>query len=172
MKKNKVIGLVVIAAMVMGASITAFAGFTPKYKPLSESGYNGVPEVKVTLSDSTKEGINKSVEEAVKNLDIKLLKTPNIISSKYIHAGYKDQLFVCWDKVEDATSYEILVKKPDGSTHTYTSNYPLLIVYREDDGFISDCITSGTVKVRAVKDNGALYSLWTKEITISCNNTH
>ena len=74
-----------------------------------------------------------------------------------------------WNEVEDATSYEIIVKKPDGTEHTYTSTGTSLIVNKGSDEFMTECVMGGTVKVRAVKGGGEAYSMWTEEDTISCN---
>lgn len=168
MKKKLVVAILTTAA-VMGTSMTAFAGFTPKYKPLSKYGYTGVPKITVTLSDGIKNAVSKSAEESVKNLDIKLLNTPVINESTYIHE--EECLKVSWNSVNEATSYEIKVKKSDGSEYTYTSNSTSLIVSKGDDDFIIGCF-EGTVKVRAVKNDGALYSLWTEEAVITCDSTH
>lgn len=169
MKKRTL--LPILLATVMGTSMTAFAA-TPMYKPLSEYGYTGVPNIKVTLPDSTKDAINNAVDEAVKDLDIKFLTTPTITECRYIHSYgyyYPSRLQIRWGEVEDATSYEIIVKKSDGTVCTYTSNYNSLSINEGEDDFITGCVMGGTVKVRAVKGNGSLYSLWTEENTIACN---
>lgn len=169
--KKRALLSVLLAGTILGTSMTAFAA-TPSYKPLSEYGYTGVPNIKIVLPDSVKESINKQVQESVKDLDIKFLDTPEITECRYIHgkAFYdKNRLQIRWDEVEDATSYEIVVTKKDGDKHTYTSNYNSLIVEKGKDKFMTDCVMGGTVKVRAVKDDGAMYSLWTEEDTIACN---
>ena len=170
MKKRTLLPIL-LATTVMGTSMTAFAA-TPMYKPLSEYGYTGVPNIKVTLPDSTKNAINNAVDEAVKDLDIKFLTTPTITECRYIHSYgyyYPSRLQIRWGEVEDATSYEIIIKKTNGTERTYTSNYNSLIVNEGEDDFITCCVMGGTVKVRAVKGNGSLYSLWTEENTIACN---
>lgn len=170
MMKKRLLPILLTLA-VIGINTTALAA-TPMYKPLSEYGYTGVPDITVTLPDNAKDAVNNAVDEAVKDLDIKFLSTPSINECRYVHSYgyyYPSRLQVRWNEVEDATSYEIIVKKPDGTEHTYTSNYSSLIVTEGKDDFIVECVNGGTVKVRAVKDNGAVYSLWTGENTISCN---
>lgn len=100
------------------------------------------------------------------------LKLPKITENRYIHgkAFYdKDRLQVTWNEVDEATSYEIAVKKKDGTEKTYTSSYNALVINKNDDDFITGCVMGGIVKVRAVKDDGTAYSLWTEEDRISCN---
>lgn len=61
-KKYTVIAL--ITALVMACSIVAQAGFTPKY----ESHIPEIPEVKVELSDATKEAIDQAVKQQIEKM--------------------------------------------------------------------------------------------------------
>ena len=56
--------LVTVIALVIAICSTApcFA-ITPPYKPLSEYGYNGVPEIKIELPDDMKAGVDAAVQE-------------------------------------------------------------------------------------------------------------
>lgn len=171
---KKLMALLLTMVIITGVCTTSYAA-TPSYNPLIDYGYTGVPEINtddIELPDAVKDAIARDVKERVKNLDIKLLTTPQITENRYIHGRVfwdKNRLQVRWNAVDEATSYEIKVKKKDGSEKTYTSTYTSLIVNKNEDDFITDCVMGGTVKVRAVKDDGALYSLWTDEDTIACN---
>ena len=109
----------------------------------------------------------------VDNIDVAFITTtPVITENRFIHskAFYeKTRLQVRWKEVENATSYEILVTKQDGTEHTYTSTGTSLTVNKGSDDFMTECVMGGTVKVRAVKGDGEAYSMWTEEDTISCN---
>lgn len=76
-KAKKIIVMSLATTMLLGSTLTAHAA-TPQYKPLSEYGYTGVPKITVKLPDSYQTGISNAVEDAVKDLDIKLLNTPTI----------------------------------------------------------------------------------------------
>lgn len=168
--KKKLLLPILLTVSILGTSMTSLA-CSPTYKPLGIK----FPNIKVELSDSVKKAVEKAVEDAVKDLDIKLLSTPKITECRYIHSRAiwdPNRLVVRWDEVEDATSYEIMVTKADGTSRTYTSNYTSLIVDKNEDDFITGCPKPATVKVRAVKDDGALYSLWTEEDDVACNAIH
>ena len=167
MKKKLLMTL--FMATILGSSMTVSAGFTPMYKPASVK----IPEIHVELSDGVKDAVEKAAKDAVDNIDVTFITTtPVITENRFIHskAFYeKTRLQVRWKEVENATSYEILVTKQDGTEHTYTSTGTSLIVNKGSDDFMTECVMGGTVKVRAVKGDGEAYSMWTKEDTISCN---
>lgn len=158
---KKFIALLTVLTFVFSFSLQSYA-VTPAIK---------IPSIKIPgispdweLPVSIQMDINKMLEGK--------LKLPKITENRYIHgksSWNKDRLQIVWNKVDEATSYEIVVKKKDGTEKTYTSSYNALVINKNDDDFITGCIMGGTVKVRAVKDNGAMYSLWTEEDTISCN---
>ena len=85
-KAKKIIVMSLATTMLLGSTLTAHAA-TPQYKPLSEYGYTGVPNITVKLPDSYQTGISNAVEDAVKDLDIKLLNTTTITRATYIHSN-------------------------------------------------------------------------------------
>ena len=178
--KKRLLATILTVVVVLGTNMTVFA-VTPQYKPLSEYGYTGVPEIKIDIFEQypgLKDTIDEQVKEEVK--DIKLLAIPEITEATYHHKtvyyGDTNRLQVRWNAVDDATSYEIVVTKSDGTSRTYTSNYTSLIVKKGSDDFITECTNqngkSAKVKVRAVKNDGEDYSLWTDDKTVSCNSIH
>ena len=63
-KKVKVfVALLMVMTLTLGVTTTAFA-VTPKYKPLSEYGYTGVPDIDVKIPEEYQAGIDKAAEEA------------------------------------------------------------------------------------------------------------
>lgn len=158
---KKFIALLTVLTFIFSFSVQSYA-VTPAIKIPSTK----VPGISPSweLPDSIKMDINKLLEGK--------LKIPKITENRYIHGrAYwdKDRLQVRWDAVDEADFYEIIVKKKDGTEKTYTSSYTALVINKNDDEFITGCVMGGTVKVRAVKDDGAVYSLWTEEDTIACN---
>ena len=153
--------LLIAFALTVSLSITSYA-VTPAIK---------LPTVKIPgISPSWElpESIKMDIEKLIEGK----LKIPKITENRYIHGrAYwdKDRLQVRWDAVDEADFYEIIVKKKDGTEKTYISSYNVLVINKNDDDFITGCVMGGTVKVRAVKDDGSVYSLWTEEDRISCN---
>lgn len=172
---KKYIALLLTVTMILSMSMTVFAR-TPQY----DVDMPEIPEIHVELPDEYKESIDKSVQEHLKDLDIKLLATTEITKATYIHFGLKSRLQIEWNDVDGATSYEIKITKPDGTEHTYTSKEPRLIVKTRNDKFIKGCPKqkigskweAAKVKVRAVKNDGEVYSLWSEEEPIGCNVIH
>ena len=181
-KAKKIIVMSLATTMLLGSTLTAHAA-TPQYKPLSEYGYTGVPKITVKLPDNCQTGVSNAVEDAVKDLDIKLLNTTTITRATYIHSNVfysKSRVNIQWDAVDGATSYEIKITKADGTEHIYTTENNWLTVNQASDEFVTGCLKqkvgtnweSATVAVRAVKDNGSIYSLWSEKAAISCNAIH
>lgn len=55
----------VLSAVIFTGTCTTSNAATPLYKPLSEYGYTGVPEIHVELSDEVNKSIEKVAEKAV-----------------------------------------------------------------------------------------------------------
>lgn len=103
------------------------------------------------------------------------LDTPQITDASYRHNGVysflPDHLRVHWTEVEGADHYEVLVTKKDGTSKTYTESVPSLLRCGKDDVFLSECISGGTVSVRAVDKSGNV-SGWSEPEEISHNQLH
>lgn len=175
---KKVILSFLLAALIIIQAVPVFA-VTPTYKP---------PKIpKIELSEESKDVIRKAVEDYMKdfdfNFEIKLLDVPNITECKYYHSKafwYPERLQIRWSAVPDATSYEVKIIKPDGTEKIYTETTTTLCVNKGDDEFLSSCVKqkidgkwrTGTVSIRAVKNDGELYSMWSQPQNISCNSLH
>lgn len=161
-------------ALTMMISANAFA-CSPLYKPLSEYGYTGVPDVEVELSDEAKASINNAVQDYISKM---VLDMPEINSAIYWHKNYfirKSNLVIAWKPVEDATSYKVEITKPDGTKRTYETINTYLVLNEGSDEFITGCfeqededrVKYATVRVRAYGDNET-FSPWSDVAEISC----
>lgn len=161
-------------ALTMMISANAFA-CSPLYKPLSEYGYTGVPDVEVELSDEAKVSIGNAVQDYISKM---VLDTPEIKRATYWHKNYfirKSNLVIAWKPVEDATSYKVEITKPDGTKRTYETINTYLVLSEGSDEFITGCfehededrVKYATVRVRAYGDNET-FSPWSDVAEISC----
>lgn len=161
-------------ALTMMISTTALA-CSPLYKPLSEYGYTGVPDVEVELSDEAKVSIGNAVQDYISKM---VLDMPEIKSATYWHKNYfirKSNLVIAWKPVEDATSYKVEITKPDGTKRTYETINTYLVLSEGSDKFITGCfkqededrVKYATVRVRAYGDNET-FSPWSDVAEISC----
>lgn len=166
--KRRFLIVAILTMSILGSTMSVSA-VTPR---LSTPPSITIPKITVTLPDGVKDSVKNYVDN---NVHINLLTTPTISKCTYVHSNafyQKNRLQVEWNSVEDATSYEVLVTKKDGTEHTYKTTSTHLIVNKGSDNFVDDCMNGGTVKVRAVKNDNEVYSLWTNAMTISCNTLH
>ena len=160
-KIKKATAILLTGIILSGTGVNAYA-VTPQYRP---------PQ-----TDFTIEGIVDAVKDYLKDNPISItnLDATEITECIYRHSkAFYDQtrLQVRWSGVKNADYYEIKVTKTNGNSNTYMSDYSSLIVKEKSDDFITDCMRSGKVKVRAVSADGK-YGEWSKEETISCNSLH
>lgn len=162
-------------ALTMMISANALA-CSPLYKPLSEYGYTGVPDVEVELSDDAKVSIGNAVQDYISKM---VLDMPEVNSAIYWHKNYfvrKSNLIVTWKPVEDATSYKVEITKPDGAKKEYETINTYLIVSEGADDFVTDCMKQenedgvqyATVRVRAYGDNET-FSPWSNWVNVGCS---
>lgn len=157
-KKHSVIAL--IMALVMACSMVAQAGFTPRY----EVDMPDIPEVKVELSDATKEAIDRAVKQQLEKM---VLEQPVITSASYWQSTQRYAIAtIAWDKVEDATSYKIEIAKADGTSKTYESQYNILSACNYNDEFVLPDLDGATVRVRAYGEDKT-YSMWSETVEIN-----
>ena len=158
-------------ALLFGATTNTFA-VTPQY----HSWVPKIPEITWdSLSDESKDIINDVVNDAVGDIDfdINALSIPTIREATYHHGKFfydRTRLQIRWDEVIDADHYEVRVVKSDGTSRIYETFNTSLFVYCGSDNFITECVRSGKVEVRAC--NGDMLSKWSSKKTISCNSFH
>lgn len=168
--KKKIIAMITATVMTIGMTTTAFA-VTPQY-------HSWVPKIPTitwdSLSDESKEIINDAVKDIVGNIDFDVtLSSPKISEATYHHGRYfydGTRLQIRWGKVTDADHYEVRVTKIDGTSKVYKTTNTSLFVYEGSDDFITGCVRSGKVEVKAYGDN--CYSAWSDPETITCNSFH
>lgn len=149
-------------ALVMACSMVAQAGFTPRY----DVDMPDIPEVKVELSDATKEAIDQAVKQQLEKM---VLEQPVITSASYWQSTQRYEYAIAtiaWDKVEDATSYKIEITKPDGTAKTYKSQYNILSACNYNDEFVLPDLDGATVRVRAYGEDNT-YSMWSDTVEIN-----
>lgn len=173
MKKfTKLFAITMALTMMISANALACS---PLYKPLSEYGYTGVPDVEVELSDEAKVSIGNAVQDYISKM---VLDTPEIKSATYWHTNYfirNSNLVIAWKPVEDATSYKVEITKPDGTKRTYETINTYLVLSEGSDEFITGCfeqededrVKYATVRVRAYGYNET-FSPWSDVAEISC----
>lgn len=158
--KNKHTVIALIMALVMACSMVAQAGFTPRY----DVDMPEIPEVKVELSDATKEAIDQAVKQQLEKM---VLEQPVITSASYWQSTQRYAIAtIAWDKVEDATSYKIEITKADGTSKTFESQYNIMSACSYNDEFVLPDLDGATVRVRAYGEDKT-YSMWSDTVEIN-----
>ena len=150
-KKHTVIAL--IMTLVMACSMTAQAGFTPRY----DVDMPKIPDIHVELPDSTKDAIDQAVQ---KQLEKMVLSQPVIINAYHWHTRYSSGLYVAWKPVNGATSHKVEITKQDGTTATYDTQYNWLYLYNLGN------LDGATVTIRAYGEDET-YSPWSEPVEIA-----
>ena len=165
MRKKRIVALVL--ALLFACSMSAQAGFTPKY----EIDMPEIPDIHMELSDELKEEVNQAAQKQIEKM---ILVKPAIINATCWHCRYFypyiNNLIISWESVEGATSYKIEVTDASGTrTKEVTKNY--LILTEGEDDFFPGCMDTEdvrpTVRVRAYGENET-YSPWSDVVYIGC----
>ncbi|MGN8944791.1 hypothetical protein ACTNEF_06755 [Bariatricus sp. HCP28S3_E4] len=163
--KNKLI-LALVLALLSACSMTARAGFTPRY----EVDMPEIPEVKAELSDEVKEAVNNAAQKQIEKM---ILDKPAIINATCWHCRYfypyKNKLIISWESVEGATSYKVEITDASGTrTKEVTTNY---LILSEGSDFYPSCMDTEdvhpTVRVRAYGEDET-YSMRSDVTEIRC----
>lgn len=121
-KKVKVfVALLMVMTLTLGITSTAFA-CTPQYKPLSEYGYTGVPNVEVKIPEEYQAGIDKAVDEAVKeflgqeNVSDKygdyqslMIKPELVLTKNEFNSNGERHIKINWKHISGADEYRIYI---------------------------------------------------------------
>lgn len=164
-KKKRIVALVL--ALVFACSMSAQAGFTPKY----EIDMPEIPDIHVELSDDLKEAVNQAAQKQIEKM---ILDKPVIINATCWHCRYfypyKNKLIISWEEVEGATSYKVEVTDVSG-TRTKEVAATYLILTEGNDDFFPACMDTEdvhpTVRIRAFGDDET-YSMWSDTVEIGC----
>lgn len=152
-KKHTVIAL--IMTLVMACSMTAQAGFTPRY----DVDIPEIPDIHVELPDATKDAIDQAVQQQLEKMT---LDRPVITNAYHWQTRYYSGLCVAWNPVDGATSHKVEITKADSTVLTYDARYNWLYLYNVGD------LTGATVRVRAFGENET-YSLWSEPVDVACS---
>lgn len=165
MKKiRKLTAALLTGIILVGASVNAYA-VTPQYRP---------PQTDFTIEEIV-DAVKDYLKDNPIDIDISGAKMdkPKITQAIYYHKKLfysKARLQVRWGEIPESDYYEIKITKTNGESKVYETSNTSLFVYNGSDEFIKDCVRSGKVEVKAVKDNAK--SDWSDAVTISCNSLH
>ena len=164
--RNKLI-VALVLTLLLACSMTAQAGFTPRY----DVDMPEIPDIHVELSDELKEAVNQAAQKQIEKM---ILDKPAIINATCWHCRYfypyKNKLIISWEEVEGATSYKVEVTDASGTrTKKVTNNY--LILAEGNDDFFPACMDTEelhpTVRVRAYGEDET-YSMRSDAVEICC----
>lgn len=166
MRKIKKLVAIMCAVMVAVSCAMPALACTPPLKP----PHIDIPEIEVKIDDKLQDAIDAA---AKKFLEKNVLEKPSVKYTSYIKrtSGYGTYgcLSVQWDKVDNATHYEVMVTKTDGTTKTYTTSYNAFVRANYYDEFLKDGLENATVRVKAYGENET-FSLWSDNMVVTTYN--
>lgn len=165
MRKMKKLLAVLTATLTLTCAVPTMACTPPLNPPKVE-----IPEITVKIDDKLQEAMDAA---AKKFLEKNVLEKPVVKYASYIKRtsryGTYGCLSVSWDKVDNATSYEVIVIKADGTKKTYTTSYNTLVRANYFDEFLADGMDGATIRVKAYGENET-FSLWSDEVDVDQYN--
>lgn len=162
MKKIKKLVVIMCAVMVAVSCAVPTMACTPPLNP----PHVEIPEIEVKIDDKLQSAIDAA---AKKFLEKNVLEKPSVKYTSYIKRETRYGTYGClsvqWDKVDNATHYEVMVTKTDGTTKTYTTSYNAFVRanYYEDE------LENATVRVKAYGENET-FSLWSDNVVVTTYN--
>ena len=164
-KMKKLLATVLTATLTLTCAVPTMACTPPLNPPKVE-----IPEITVKIDDKLQEAMDAA---AKKFLEKNVLEKPVVKYASYIKRtsryGTYGCLSVSWDKVDNATSYEVIVIKADGTKKTYTTSYNTLVRAKYFDEFQADGMDGATIRVKAYGENET-FSLWSDEVDVDQYN--
>lgn len=164
-KMRKLLATVLLVALTLKCAVPTMA-CTPPLKPPKID----IPEINVKLDDKMQAAIS---EVAKKFIEKNTLDKPVIKYASYIKRTSRYGTYGCmsvqWDKVDNATSYEVLVIKPDGTKKTYTTSYNTLVRANYFDEFLTEGMENVAVRVKAYGEDET-FSLWSDSKNVTMYN--
>lgn len=166
MKKIKKLVTIMCAVMVAVSCAVPALACTPPLKP----PHIDIPEIEVKIDDKLQDAIDAA---AKKFLEKNVLEKPSVKYTSYIKRTSRYGTYGClsvqWDKVDNATHYEVMVTKTDGTTKTYTTSYNAFVRANYYDEFLKDGLENATVRVKAYGENET-FSLWSDNVVVTTYN--
>lgn len=164
-KMKKLLATVLLATLTLAYAVPTMACTPPLNPPHVE-----IPEIEVKIDDKLQDAIDAA---AKKFLEKNVLEKPSVKYTSYIKRETRYGTYGClsvqWDKVDNATHYEVMVTKTDGTTKTYTTSYNTFVRANYYDEFLKDGLENATVRVKAYGENET-FSLWSDNVVVTKYN--
>lgn len=160
-KMRKLLATVLLATLTLTCAVPTMACTPPLNPPKID-----IPEITVKIDDKLQDAIDAAAKEF---LEKNVLEKPSVKYTSYIKRTSRYGTYGClsvqWDKVDNATHYEVMVTKTDGTTKTYTTSYNAFVRanYYEDE------LENATVRVKAYGENET-FSLWSDNVVVTTYN--
>lgn len=164
-KMRKLLATVLLATLTLTCAVPTMACTPPLNPPHVE-----IPEIEVKIDDKLQSAIDAA---AKKFWEKNVLEKPSVKYTSYIKRTSRYGTYGClsvqWDKVDNATHYEVMVTKTDGTTKTYTTSYNAFVRANYYDEFLKDGLENATVRVKAYGVDET-FSLWSDEVDVDQYN--
>lgn len=164
-KMKKLIAVVLMAVLTLACAVPTMACTPPLNPPKVE-----IPEITVKIDDKLQDAMDAAAKEF---LEKNVLEKPSVKYTSYIKRTSRYGTYGClsasWNKVDNATSYEVEVTKSDGTKKTYTTSYNALVRANYYDEFLKDGLENATVRVKAYGENET-FSLWSDNVVVTTYN--
>ena len=164
-KMKKLIAVVLMAVLTLACAVPTMA-CTPSLKP----PHIDIPEIEVKIDDKLQDAIDAA---AKKFLEKNVLEKPSVKYTSHIKRETRYGTYGClsvqWDKVDNATHYEVMVTKTDGTEKTYATSYNAFVRANYYDEFLKDGLENATVRVKAYGENET-FSLWSDNVVVTTYN--
>ena len=164
-KMKKLLATVLLVALTLTCAVPTLACTPPLNPPKIE-----IPEITVKIDDK----LQSAIDEAAKKFwEKNVLEKPVVKYASYIKRTSRYGTYGClsvqWGEVDNATSYEVMVTKTDGTKKTYTTSYNTLVRANYFDEFLADGIDGATIRVKAYGEDET-FSLWSDKVVVTTYN--
>lgn len=164
-KMKKLLATVLLATLTLAYAVPTMACTPPLNPPKVE-----IPEITVKIDDKLQDAIDAA---AKKFLEKNVLEKPSVKYTSYIKRETRYGTYGClsvqWDKVDNATHYEVMVTKTDGTEKIYATSYNAFARANYYDEFLKDGLENATVRVKAYGENET-FSLWSDNVVVTTYN--
>ena len=164
-KMKKIIAVVLMAVLTLACAVPTMACTPPLNPPKID-----IPEITVKIDDKLQDAMDAA---AKKFLEKNVLEKPVVKYASYIKRTSRYGTYGClsvqWDKVDNATHYEVMVTKADGTKKTYTTTYNTFVRANYFDEFLTEGMENATVRVKAYGENET-FSLWSDNMVVTTYN--
>lgn len=164
-KMKKLLVTVLLATLTLAYAVPTMACTPPLNPPKVE-----IPEITVKIDDKLQSAID---EAAKKFLEKNVLEKPSVKYASYIKRTSRYGTYGClsvqWGEVDNATHYEVMVTKADGTKKTYTTSYNTFVRANYYDEFLKDGLENATVRVKAYGEDET-FSLWSDKVVVTTYN--